>query len=69
MDGHTCLAVLFRRTFACKKFFTNFFFTLGNFSEVDVSNLDPGWRTACADGCVWVQMGKGVRRQVRLMSR
>ena len=28
MDGHTCLSVLFRRTFACKNFFINFFFNL-----------------------------------------
>ena len=47
-DGHTCLCILFRRTSACKNFFTNFFFTLGNFSEVDVSNLDPLWRRARA---------------------
>ena len=26
-DGHTCLSILFRQTFACKKNFTNFFST------------------------------------------
>ena len=65
MDGHTCPSVLFRRTSACKNFFTNFFFTVGNFSEADVSNLDPRWRRARADGCAWVQTGKGARRRVR----
>ena len=52
-DGHTCPSIPFRRTSACKKFFTNFsFFTMGNFSEADVSNLDPCWRRASADRCV-----------------
>ena len=63
-DGHTCPSVLFRRTFACKNFFTIFFFTVGNFSEADVSNLNPCWRRACADGCARAQTGKGVRRRV-----
>ena len=27
-DGHICLSILFRQTFACKKNFTNFFFNL-----------------------------------------
>ena len=35
-----------------KIFLQIFFFTLGNFSEHDVSNLDPRWRRARADGCV-----------------
>ena len=54
-DRHTCPSVLFRRTSAIRKNFTIFFFTLGNFSEVDVSNLDPRWRRARADGCVQAQ--------------
>ena len=54
-DGHTCPSVLFRRTSACKKFFTIFFFTVGNFSEADVSNQNPRWRRARADGCARAQ--------------
>ena len=50
-DGQTCPFVLFRRTSACKNFFTIFFFTVGNFSEADVSNQNPRWRRARADGC------------------
>ena len=64
-NGHTCPSVLFRRTFACEKFFTNFFFTLGNFSEADVSNLDPRWRRARADRCARAQTGKGARTCLR----
>ena len=64
-DGHTCPSILFRWTFACKFFFTIFFFTVGNFSEVDVSNLNPRWRTACADARGRAQTGKGVHRRVR----
>ena len=47
------------------KFFLPFFFTVGNFSEADVSNLNPCWRRARADGCAWAQTGKGARRRVR----
>ena len=65
-DGHTCPSVLLRRTSACKKFFTNFFFTVGNFSEADVSNLDPRWRRAHANGCARAQTGEGARRRVRM---
>ena len=64
-DGQTCPSVLFRRTSACKKFFTIFFFTLGNFSEADVSNQNPRWRRARADGCARAQTGKGAHRRVR----
>ena len=65
-DGHTCPSVLFRWTSACKKFFTIFFFTIGNFSEVDVSNLNPRWRRARADARGRAQTGEDARRQVRV---
>ena len=32
-----------------KIFLPIFFFTVGNFNEADVSNLDPHWRRARAD--------------------
>ena len=65
-DGHTCLSVLFRRTSACKNFFTIFFFTLGNFSEADVSNLDPRWRRAGTDARGRAQTSARGRRRVRM---
>ena len=76
-DGQTCPSVFFRRTSACKKNFIIFFFTVGNFSEADVSNQNPRWRRARADGCAQAQTvgaranrcaraqtGKGARRRV-----
>ena len=45
-DGHTCLSVLFRRTFVCKKFlpiFLNLLGVLGNLCEANVSNQDSRW--------------------------
>ena len=65
MDGHTGPSVLFRRTSACKNFFTNFFFTVDNFSEANVSNLDPRWQRARSDRCARAQTGEGMHRQVR----
>ena len=64
-DGHTCSSILFRRTSACKNFFTIFFFTMGNFSEADVSNLNPRWRRARADARGRAQTGEDARRRVR----
>ena len=49
----------------CKNFFTNFFFIVDNFSEADVSNLDPRWPRACADGRGRAQAGDGASRRVR----
>ena len=47
-------------------FFYQFsFFIVGNFSEAEVSNLDPRRRRARADGRVWAQTGEGVHRRVR----
>ena len=58
-DGQTCPSVFFRQKSACKNFFTIFFFTVGNFSEADVSNQNPRWRRARTDG-------RGAHRQVRV---
>ena len=57
-DGQTCPSVLFRQTSACKIFFTIFFFTVGNFSEANVSNQNPRWGRARADD-------RGACRRVR----
>ena len=40
LGGHLCVKI----------FLPFFFFTLGNFGEADVSNVDPRWRRARADG-------------------
>ena len=69
MDGHTCLSVLFRRTSACKNFFTIFFFTVGNFSEADVSNLEPRWRKARANARGRMQTGDGTQTSARVCRR
>ena len=63
MDILVCPSSLGRHLHV-KKILPIFFFTLGNFSEADVSNLDPRWRRARVDGCAWVQTGEGARRQV-----
>ena len=67
-DGHTCPSVLFRWTCACKNLFTIFFFTVGNFSEADVPNLDPCWRRACADGCMRAQTSARALTRLRALA-
>ena len=64
MDGHTCPSVLFRRTFACKKYFTNFFFQLvvGNYGF---------WVTSVKPTCqTWIHAGhrevEGSRERVHV---
>ena len=37
---------------------------MDNFSEADVSNLDPRWRRARADRCARAQTGKGARTRL-----
>ena len=49
-----------------KIFLPFFFFTVGNFSEADVSNLNPRWRRAHADARGRAQTGVRERRWVRL---
>ena len=48
-----------------KIFLPFFFFTVGNFSEADVSNLNPRWQRARADARGHAQMGEDARRRVR----
>ena len=60
MDGQTCPSILFRRTFACKNFFTNFFSTCSRF-----------WVTLVKSTCqTWIHAGhrevEGARRRVRV---
>ena len=47
------------------KIFLPFFFTVGNFSEAHLSNLNPCWRRARADARGCVQTGENARRRVR----
>ena len=50
----------------CKKiFYQFFFFIVDNFSEADVSNLDPRWRRAHADERGRAQTGAHGRKRVR----
>ena len=44
-----------------RKFLPIFFFTVGNFSEADVSNLDPRWRRPRIDRCAQAQTGEGAQ--------
>ena len=48
-----------------KIFLPFFFFTVGNFSEADVSNLNPRWRRARTDARGRAQMGEDARRRMR----
>ena len=63
MDILVCPSSLGRHL-RVKNFLPIFFFTVGNFSEVDVSNLDSRWRRARTDGCARAQTGKGACRRV-----
>ena len=83
-DRHTCPFVLFRRTFACKKIFTNFFFNLlGGYSVTYVkltcrSKIHGGqekmegvriWVSAAANACMRAHPFEVVRRREQVARR